>query len=50
MRHRTGAIAFLAAVAWSLPAAAVENDYLGLLRARDLTIFGSLLRPAARWR
>src|SRR5262245_64375475 len=48
MRYRMGAIAFLAA-AWSLPAAAAENDYLGLLRARDLTTFGFLrldMRPA----
>jgi uncharacterized protein DUF3187 len=49
MRHRTGIIAFLAAAACIHPAAAAENDYLGLLRARDLTTFGFLrldMRPA----
>jgi hypothetical protein len=50
MRKNKGALAlFLAAAAWGSPAGAVENDYLGLLRARDLTTFGFLrldMRPA----
>ena len=49
MRNRLSATALLAAAVWSLPAAAVENDFLGLLRARDLTTFGFLrldMRPA----
>jgi hypothetical protein len=39
----------LAAAAWAAPAAAAESEYLGLLRARDLTTFGFLrldMRPA----
>lgn len=50
MRQRLGAILlFLAAAAWSGPLAAAESEYLGLLRARDLTTFGFLrldMRPA----
>jgi len=47
---RSGVIAVLLGVAaWPCQAAAAENDYLGLLRARDLTTFGFLrldMRPA----
>jgi len=50
MRYRCGAIlALVAAAAWSAPLAAAESEYLGLLRARDLTTFGFLrldMRPA----
>ena len=50
MRIRAVAMAFLlAAAAWGPPLAAAESDYLGLLRARDLTTFGFLrldMRPA----
>jgi len=50
MRNRNGAWALLlAAAAYGPLAGAVENDYLGLLRARDLTTFGFLrldMRPA----
>jgi uncharacterized protein DUF3187 len=49
MRYRYGAIFLLAAAAWGPPAAAAESEYLGLLRARDLTTFGFLrldMRPA----
>jgi hypothetical protein len=49
MQARIGAAVLFAAAAWGSPAAAVENDYLGLLRARDLTTFGFLrldMRPA----
>ena len=51
MRVRTGWFASfaVAAAALGLPAAAAESDYLGLLRARDLTTFGFLrldMRPA----
>lgn len=48
MRHRVGAIIFIFAAGWSGPLAASESDYLGLLRARDLTTFGFLrldMRP-----
>jgi uncharacterized protein DUF3187 len=41
--------ALLGAVAWPCQATAAENDYVGLLRARDLTTFGFLrldMRPA----
>jgi hypothetical protein len=49
MRTRIGAIFMLAAAAWIAPAGAAESEYLGLLRARDLTTFGFLrldMRPA----
>ncbi len=49
MQTRVGAILILAAAAWSTPLRAAENEYLGLLRARDLTTFGFLrldMRPA----
>jgi hypothetical protein len=46
----TGAMAaLLGAVAWPCQATAAENDYVGLLRARDLTTFGFLrldMRPS----
>lgn len=49
MQLRIGAIAVLLAAAYGPPLAAADNDYLGLLRARDLTTFGFLrldMRPA----
>jgi hypothetical protein len=50
MRARGGTLAILLlAAALGPSAAAAENDYLGLLRARDLTTFGFLrldMRPA----
>ncbi len=49
MRNRIGAILILAAAAWSAPLQAAESEFLGLLRARDLTTFGYLrldMRPA----
>ncbi len=49
MRLRVGVMAFLLAAAWGPPLGAAESDYLGLLRARDLTTFGFLrldMRPA----
>jgi hypothetical protein len=49
MRNRIGAILLLAAAAWSAPLQAAESEFLGLLRARDLTTFGFLrldMRPA----
>ncbi|HET8692120.1 MAG TPA: DUF3187 family protein [Steroidobacteraceae bacterium] len=49
MRRHTTAILLLAAVAFSTPLQAAESEYLGLLRARDLTTFGFLrldMRPA----
>jgi hypothetical protein len=58
MRLRAGALALSMAAAWApshlmaepiAPAVEVETEYLGLLRARDLTTFGFLrldMRPA----
>ncbi len=49
MRLRIGVMAFLMAAAYGPPLIAAESDYLGLLRARDLTTFGFLrldMRPA----
>ena len=49
MRLRSGVMAFLMAAAYGPPLAAEETNYLGLLRARDLTTFGFLrldMRPA----
>ena len=49
MRLRIGIMTFLLAAAYGPPLAAEETDYLGLLRARDLTTFGFLrldMRPA----
>lgn len=51
MRCRIGAIfiALVVAAAWSAPVAGADIEYLGLLRARDLTTFGFLrldMRPA----
>ena len=49
MRLRIGVMAFAVAAAYGPPLAADETNYLGLLRARDLTTFGFLrldMRPA----
>lgn len=50
MRHRNGAwVLVVAATVFGPPAFAAEVDFLGLLRARDLTTFGFLrldMRPA----
>ena len=49
MRLRIGVMAFVVAAAYGPPLAADETNYLGLLRARDLTTFGFLrldMRPA----
>src|SRR5262245_26487028 len=49
MRRFRASVLLLAAVAVCAPAVAAESDFLGLLRARDLTTFGFLrldMRPA----
>ena len=49
MRLRIGFVVFLMAAAYGPPLIAAETNYLGLLRARDLTTFGFLrldMRPA----
>jgi hypothetical protein len=49
MRLRIGVMAVLVAAAYGPPLSAAESDFLGLLRARDLTTFGFLrldMRPA----
>ena len=49
MRLRIGVMALVLAAAYGPPLAADETNYLGLLRARDLTTFGFLrldMRPA----
>ncbi len=49
MRLRIGVMAFFLAAAYGPPLAAEQSEYLGLLRARDLTTFGFLrldMRPA----
>ena len=49
MRKHVGALLLLAAAATSAPSQAAESEFLGLLRARDLTTFGFLrldMRPA----
>ena len=47
--RRQATAVLLAAAAFGRPAVAAESEYLGLLRARDLTTFGFLrldMRPA----